>query len=443
MAARIFGFSATLWGGALLLPGKALFATDLIAPGIHAKAAAGGGQTVSRGSASIFFNPANLIFAKHIEPSLDVSIAKVSYTYAFSDAEVYPDPVTLSATSPPITAGVAIRLVPNFAFGASLVPTGSGAGRVVKGVPLFIPGANAYPQNGEVVDIFVAESGFRLAAGSALRLADSFILGLGVIYMNDTLKQYQVAKVDEEPFLDIKNKGTATQFVTGLRSELFDRRVAAALSLKSAVQKKYKGDYLLDLSNGKDANIDFEPTETMDYLPLTVGLGLETKMGPVGLFLDYVREQWSGGRKLMRRGLPNDPLTVDLVDTNNICAGLKFWPGEAHMLMVSVGIHGANVGDGSDLGTADTATGLKVVQDEESTQDPVDETALGMSFGNLEGIKRTVLAGGYRLRIAGRGYFEMAAQLQRGKRTVPEGFSQEGTHSLQVLLASAGIGYGF
>ena len=426
-------------GYASLVSTQPAQAIDLFLPGIQPKAGSGAGQTVSRGASALFFNPANLIFAKHIEPTLDVSFAKLTYTYLHTDEDKYPDEVALSTTATPVTAGLALRLIPNFAFGFAVFPTGIGETRTVKNVPLFVPGLNQYPPNGKLVDIATAESSLKIAGGAALRLGSSFVLGLSTIFMHDKNKQYQVALPDEEPFLDVKNQGSFTQFVGGLRGEVFDRRLAIGLSFKSPVTKKYKGDYVFDFSLGKDPPVE-KLTETTEYLPLTVGFGLEGRFSMVGLFVDYVNEQWSKGRSLMRRGLENDPTEVDLKNTNNISAGIKLWTGESHMLTVSIGLHGANIGDGSEFPAKDQ-TGFRLTQD--AAEGKGDTAIGGMSFGNLEGIPRTVMSGGYRLKISGHGYAEFAGQYQKGHRIVPIGYSQEGLHSLQIAMLSAGIGYGF
>ena len=429
-----------LGGGSVGLTAESARASDIIPPGIHAKAGAGGGQTLSRGPAAIFINPANLIFAKHIEPSIDVSVAKLTYSYAHTDKEKYPAMVSFTSVAPSVTAGAGIRLIPNFAFGFAVSPTNIGAGKVVKGVPLYLPGVNTSRRNDGLVDLSIAESGIRIAGGLALKLADPFIVGAGVILTNETLRQFQVAYADEEPYFDLKNKGSSTQFIGGIRSELLDRRLAMALSVKTAVQKKYKGDYFYDTSDKPDSNIEFLPSESIEYLPMTIGFGLESKMGPFGVFLDFTREQWSNGRKIVRFGISDDPLVVDLIDTNNISTGIKLWPAESHMLMGSVGIHGANRGNGTEISPPTSPPQLRNLTMDEA---PSDDAIGGMSFGDLQAIRRMIFAGGYRLRLSGHGYIELAAQMQTGKRTIPEGFPQQGDHTLQVFMGSAGLSFGF
>ena len=412
-------------------------ATDIIVPGIQPKAGSGAGQTVSRGASALFFNPANLIFAKHIEPTVDISYARITYTYLHTNEDRYPDEVAYSTKATPVTVGLALRLIPNFAAGIAIFPTGAGETRLVKNVPLFVPGLNSYPPNGRLVDIATAESGLKIAGGAAVRLGSSFVLGLSTIFMQDKFKQYQVALPEEEPYLDVKNQGSFTQFVGGMRAEVLDRRLAMALSFKTPVTKKYKGDFIIDTSYGKKPPAE-GPLETTEYLPMAIGFALEGRMGAIGLFVDLVNEQWSKGRTLVKRGFQNDPGAIDLKDTNNIAAGIKLWPGEAHMLTISYGIHGSNIGDGSQISNSG-GNNLNLIQNAQAEDDKVG----GMTFGNLEGIPRTIMAGGYRYKISGRGYVELAGQYQKGHRIVPVDYAQEGLHSLQITMGSVGVGYGF
>ena len=60
-----------------------------------------------------------------------------------------------------------------------------------------------------------------------------------------------------------------------------------------------------------------------------------------------------------------------------------------------------------------------------------------------EAIPRTIFSGGYRYKLSGTGYLELGGSYQNGSRVVPEGFHQEGTYTLRVLMLSFGIAYGF
>jgi hypothetical protein len=397
-------------------------ATELLFPGIQPKVSAGGGQTVSRGPASLFYNPANLIFSKFIEPYIDVSLANVTYQYQHTDTEKY-DPVVVGVTAPPVTVGAGFRPVPSFAMGVAFFPTGSGAVQLVESVPLDVGSGNI-----QLTDIITKKSGSKLAAGAAFRFAFPFTVGAGLIRTSEQT-QLQIFPVEsEEALFDAAYQGNANQFLVGARSELVDRYLVVALSYRTAAQVNYAGDVGSSLNNG-----EFVAYEGVGYLPGAIGFGAETRFSSVGLFLDYVRETWSGARTVYRNGLSDSNVDeYDYIDTNNIALGLKWWMAPKHMIEVAFGSHGANIGDGTE-----TVEGAGLQDDEE------DLKIAGPTFGNTDAIPRTIFSGGYRAKITGNGYFQLGAQYQTGSRVVPEGFGQEGQYTLRVILLSLGLAYGF
>lgn len=408
---------------AFALQWSSSFATELLFPGIQPKVSAGGGQTVSRGPASLFYNPANLIFSKFIEPYLDVSLASVTYQYQHTDTEQY-EPVVVGVTAPPVTVGVGFRPVPSFAMGVAFFPTGSGAVQLVESVPLHVGKGNY-----QLTDIITKKSGSKIAAGAAFRFAFPFTIGAGLIRTTEQT-QLQIFPVEsEEALFDAAYQGNANQFLVGARSELVDRYLVIALSYRTAAQIQYAGDVGSSLNGG-----EFVDFEGVGYLPGAIGFGAETRFGSIGLFLDFVRETWSGARTVYRNGLSDQDIDeYDYIDTNNFSLGLKWWVAPKHMLEVAFGSHGGNIGDGSEV--ADT--GAELQDDEEDLQ------IAGPTFGSTDAISRTIFSGGYRAKITGNGYFQFGAQYQTGSRVVPEGFGQEGQYSLRVILISLGLAYGF
>jgi hypothetical protein len=404
-----------------LLAGEAN-GTDLIFPGIQPKISAGAGQTVSRGPAALFYNPANLIFSKFIEPYADISFAKVSYQYQHTDVESY-DPAVIDVTAPPITIGVGFRPIPSFALGVAFFPTGSGAIQLIEAVPIHLQGG-VY----KLSDIVNKQTGNKIAAGAAFRFAFPFTIGLGLIRTSEET-QTQIFPVEsEEALFDAAYVGSANQFLVGMRSELFDRYLVLALSYRTASEKKYVGDIITSLEPGV-AN-EFEG---VGYAAGAIGFGAETRLSSIGLFFDFVRETWSGGRTVFKRGFGTEPDEYDFIDSNNISLGLKWWVAPKHMLQVAFGSHGANIGDGTEVVASDTE-----LQDEEGSV-----VIGGPSFGSLDAIPRTIFSGGYRGKITGNGYFQTGAHYQTGTRIVPEGFGQEGQYTLNVILLTLGLAYGF
>ena len=402
-----------------LLAGEAR-ATDLIFPGIQTKISAGAGQTVSRGPAALFYNPANLIFSKYIEPYADISFAKVSYQYQHTEVDTY-DPAVIDVTAPPITFGIGFRPVPSFALGVAFFPTGSGAIQLIESVPIHL-------QNGiyKLSDVVNKQTGSKIAAGAAFRFAFPFTIGLGLIRTSEDT-QTQIFPVEsEEALFDAAYAGSANQFLLGMRSELFDRYLVLALSYRTAAEKKYVGDIITSLAAGEKNEF-----QGVGYAAGAIGFGAETRFSSFGLFFDFVRETWSGGRTVFKRGFGPEPDEYDFIDSNNISLGLKWWVATKHMIQVAFGSHGSNIGDGTAV------TEGSELQDEESV------VIGGPAFGSLDAIPRTIFSGGYRGKITGNGYFQTGVHYQTGTRIVPEGFAQEGQYTLKVILLTLGLAYGF
>lgn len=403
-----------------LLAGEAR-GTDLIFPGIQPKISAGAGQTVSRGPAALFYNPANLIFSKFIEPYADISFAKVSYQYQHTEVDTY-DPAVIDVTAPPITIGIGFRPIPSFALGVAFFPTGSGAIQLIESVPIHLQGG-VY----KLSDVVNKQAGNKIAAGAAFRFAFPFTVGLGLIRTSEDTQTQIFPAESEDALFDAAYAGSANQFLVGMRSELFDRYLVLALSYRTAGEKKYKGDIITSLAPGVKNEF-----EGVGYAAGAIGFGAETRFSSFGLFFDFVRETWSGGRTVFKRGFGPEPEEYDFIDSNNFSLGLKWWVAPKHMLQVAFGSHGANMGDGSEVKAS------AELQDEGGSG-----VIGGPSFGSLEAIPRTIFSGGYRAKITGNGYLETGAHYQTGTRIVPEGFAQEGQYKLTVILLTIGLAYGF
>lgn len=408
-------------------------AAELIPPGIAPKVSAGAGETVSRGPSALFYNPANLIFAKFFEPYLDVSLAKITYTYQHTRDDKY-DPVVVDVTVPPVTGGIALRPIPMLAFGVAFMPTSSGAEQNIPNVPIFQGKDLGYGR----MNVAKKDSGMKIAAGAAVRFAFPFSVGAGLVRTSQRTQLF-LTPVDEEgveadeALVDALYGGAANQYVVGIRSEIVDRGLVVAASYRTAATLAYLGDVLVNTS----PEADYEPYEGVDYLPAAVGVGAEARFGPVGAFVDFVHEFWAPGRTLANRGVGDEYDEVDYLDVNNICVGAKAWVAKKHMLAAAFGLYGSNLGDGTEVGTTEP--------DEVTLADGADAepSIAGMQFGSLDAIARQVVSGGYRYKLSGMGYFELAAHMQSGTRVVPEGFAQEGSYSLRVLMGSAGIALGF
>lgn len=398
-------------------------AGEFAAFGVQPKISAGAGQTVSRGPTALFYNPANLIFAKFLEPDFDIGFAKVTYTYQHTDTETYA-PAVQDSMRPLVTAGLGFRPLPSFALGVALCPLANDAATKVSGVAFEVT-----PGTYKAMEVARKDTTLIAAGGAAFRIVDALTLGAGVNYQSDK-NAVLVQEDGADPYIDALYAGSSMQFLLGVRSELFERYLVFALSYKSAVTEKYRGNILI---NKDPSTSDYETYGGVGYKPAVIGFGAEARLGSFALFVDVTHAAWSSGKSIYKRGYGQDPGSVEFVDTNDFAGGLKFWPAPTHMLEIAFGMLSANVGNGSEI-TA-TSGGTTTVADEERVG--------GVEYGQLEAIGRMVFAGGYRYKITGNGYFAFGGHYETGSRTVPEGYSGEGTYQLKVLLATAGLAYGF
>jgi hypothetical protein len=415
-------------------------AVEVIFPGIQPKVSSGAGQTTSRGATALFYNPANLIMSKFIEPVLDVSYATVDYTYTHTDTDSFPDPAAVKVATPLATVGVSLRPIEELAIGVAFLPTGTGELQLIESVPQEL-NLGTY----ELVDIENKQTSSKLAAGVAFRPVFPIAIGAGLIRTQEKFETLVYRQSDDEvPAVDALYGGAFMQYVVGARSELLDRALVLAVSYKTAVTKEYTGDiaYGLDGQAG-----EYQVFEGVGYAPATIGAGVEARFGIIGVFGEVLIEQWSAGRTLVKRGIGlEEPPEKDFKDTTNFAGGIKFWVAPKHMLEASFAIYGSNVGDGlreeDEEGPEDELLRMKL-QDDDEEAGPRDNDVAGVGFGDLEAIPRTVFGGGYRMKLQDHGYLQLGAQYQTGTREVPEDLDGEGSYSLTVLALSAGIAFGF
>jgi|GEM_PF-1858184 len=418
--------------------------SEIVPPGIHAKTDAGAGQTGSRGPSAVFFNPANMIYARRFEPYADVSFLSLNYTYTHTDAKF--TPTTIAVNAPPVTLGATVRLVPSFALGVTFVPLGTGTKTKIENVPIKLP----LGENSDFVALNITRGStmYKLGVGAAYRIAYPFTVGVGLLRTSEASTLVITdPKNEESPIVDAQFKGAFHQFVFGARSEVASRKFVLAGSYRTATTMAYAGDIAI---NGGE----FTPYEGAGYLPAVLGLGIEGRLGNFGIFGDYTREFWSAARTVVKMGVEGEPTETDFLDTNSIVGGARFWFGK-NSITGAFGYLTPNVGQGTeDPNASSSGDGLlkSKLQDDggdgdsdgngEESQDAV-AAINGMSFGNMDGLIRMVFSGGYRYHLSGHGYAQGGLYYLTGNRTIPEGFSGEGTYSLRIILASVGFAYGF
>ncbi len=411
-------------------------AAAIVPPGVHAKAGAGAGQTISRGPVSILYNPANLIYCKWIEPYLDVGFASVSYQYQPIDENF--EATGFKQSGPPVTFGLGFRPIPSLSLGFVYVKPISGSYAAL--VPMNLDGTLA------AYDVRVTRAKTQMAFGAAFRLAHPLTIGVGMA-LNTDKQANQYLDESAEAVVDERYEASYSQIYAGLRSELIDRALVLAISYRTSAPITYTGNSFLATTESED----YEEFEGTNFAPSAIGFGAESRFGMFGGYVDVVMEQWSAGRSFVRRGFPDDPFKTDLVDTTNVSAGLKIWAAPKHMLQLGFGVYPSNIGDG--VVVDDTAASLNsevsqqkiaattMIQDDEDLED--DGSIAGVQFGDPNAIAKTTFSAGYRAKITGHGYFHSGFQMTSGSRTVAEGFDGEGQFTLSVMVVGLGVAFGF
>ena len=437
-ASRLLNIAArSLIGSAWFAFCVPAYGSELIAPGIQPKVEAGAGQTGTRGSSSLFHNPANIVYSRPVEPYFDISYASVSYIYTHPDAKF--DPVRVNVIAPPVTLGIAMKPMRRFAFGLAAVPLGDGTPQKIERVPLRLPlggDDRTLPLNVET-----SQKAWEIAAGGAWRFDEVFTLGLGLVHSRETTRLRVTDPRDETtPTLDAQYGGAFNQYVLGARSELVDRRLVLGGSYRTPVVKRFNGDYATASSPGS-----FEPWRGADYAPAELSLAGEYRVRRTTIFGEYARTFWSGGRDEVGRGLPDEAEEADLRDTNTVIVGGRYAVLPRQLLLGAIGLYGANVGDGTPLplSGADATGGTGESGDAAATLPSGKGQVSGVQFGNLDALPRRVISGGWRLGVPEHGYVTGGVQYATGTRSVPEGRSGEGTYGLRVVLLSVGGAWGF
>jgi len=337
-------------------------------------------------------------------------------------------------SAPPVTLGASIRLIPAFTFGLALVPLGTGAVTKIENVPIKLPLGN----NSDYVALNISRGStmYKLGIGAAYRISHSFTVGGGLLRTSEASALVITdPKNEETPIVDAQYNGAFHQFVVGARSEIVGRKFVLAGSYRTGTAMAYGGDIAL---NGGE----YVPYTGVGYMPSVLGLGVEGRFGRFGVFADYTREFWSSARAVVKMGVDGEAGETDYIDTNNVVGGARIW-FRKHSITGAFGYLSPNVG----LGTEDpNAAASGEARPGRQLQDGATEETVavnGMSFGNMDGLTRTVFSGGYRYRLTERGYVQAGIYYLTGTSTVPEGYSGEGFYSLRVILASAGVAYGF
>jgi hypothetical protein len=389
----------------------AIFSTDLRAQaflfsGASSTFESGLSQTNTRGAVAVANNPANTIITKRIELYGDFSLVNFDYQYSRPGYA----PVGIKATAPPINFGVSFKPNSKIAMGVFMTPRPAVAPQVVKNVPQDLSGEVT------VVDIEAKQGSFITAFGLGFKVNNNLAIGFsGIETAEDSQLIVRDAGTtdDKNALLGMRLQGSFVQFLIGFRS-MPSRQLTLAGSYKTAVAKKYSGTLII--KGDQDDRVNRK-----GYAPGVISLGAEYRLGVPVVFGEMRREMWSAGASSFSSGLPGAPSKTALQDTFILVAGGRFKLRETQVASASLGMYGANVGNGTP--TSKTATSNAVA---------------GPQFGDFDSMNRTMFSVSYRY-IAKKLDIMGGLNFISGSRNVPENYPGAGRYSLTVLTLGAGV----
>ena len=398
-----------------------MYAQSFVYPGINAIIDSGAGQIHTRGAEAVFANPANIIFSKKFELYGDVSLLKVNYTYKHIN-EKY-DPVTVNVSAPPVDLGFSYKPSSRFSFGLLVIPKGSGSVQKIEKVPQKNPIIN----DGSYLlyNIESGSSGYQLGLGMSAKITKDWFIGLAVNRFSEknTLLVSDALSDGSLPTIDATFAGDFNQFLLGTRLEMLKKKWILAGTYKTSVTKTYQGTLGGAIAANKSSDYP-----GVGYIPAAISLGTEVIADRVGLMGEVQYVQWSAAKSVAKPFTEQSASTTDYVDTLNFIGGIRYYQ-KLTVFSGSFAYYPANVGYGTES--------LPNVAGNPATD------VTGVSFAQFDNFTRYVFATGVRHRWGKTAFIFGGINYQTASRSVNEGFSGEGNHSLTVYQLACGGGYKF
>ncbi len=400
---------------------QSLFGQSFVYPGIDGISSSGAGQVYTRGAEAAFYNPANIIFSKRFEIYGDVSFLKVNYTYKHIN-EKY-DPVNINVTAPPVDLGFTFKPNSRVSFGLLLIPKGTGSAQKIEKVPQKNPVVN----DGTYLlyNIESGSAGYQAGLGASVKITKQWFLGLSVnrISEKNTLIVTDAASDGSVPTIDASFGGDFNQFLIGTRLQFAKNKWTLAGTYKTSVTKTYQGTL-----GGAIAGKQAKDYSGVGYIPSAVSLGTEVIVQKVGIMGEYQFSQWSAANSVVKPFTPQATATTDYHDTHSFVGGIRYYLKKT-VLAGSFGYYPANVGYGTE-----SLPNVPAKPDTDVT---------GVGFAQFDNFSRFVFATGLRHSLSKAGFIFGAFNYQNASRSVNEGYSGEGDHSLTVYQLTFAGGYKF
>ena len=388
------------------------FANDFLYTGTEVKGSAGAGITQSRGSASLDYNPSNMMFTKNLSLRLDISSLDLKHGYIPDDPAREKTSFEVRAIPPSLGLVYQFKQV---ALGVSFIPTGAGEREFTLSQETDL---GAIP-----VRVVSNQASYRLSAAVAARVNSLLSLGAAVQNLSES-SSTQVFLADNsipilpegEMVIDTEEQGNFFRILLSTKLNL-SKRWELNLVYKNQVQKDYDGQ-AYSLLEGSE----YKETSKVGFLPNEYGVGLSLQLKKLALFGEFRYLSYSQGRAIQNDGLSqNEEDELDLIDVIELAVGIKAKVFKRTKVSLAYAYLPKNIGDGS-----------------EGTSEQVDYKVLGPNVGDFKAINRSVLAAGLVYKINPKIRMLSSLNFVSGKRVVDEAYANSGRYDLDIVEISFG-----
>ncbi|MEY4630437.1 MAG: hypothetical protein RIQ81_557 [Pseudomonadota bacterium] len=391
--------------GACLPPASQAHAQNVIPvrPGASNNGQASLGVVNGEEPHAVFTNPANLRVRGSLDSWNEITVMGLRTTYE-NDAF---EPFTFSLLVPLPAAGFAVKITEYASFGAAITPTGIGTKSTIHNVPYQLSADNY-----ATTDVHARITGFNAAIGGNLHFGETIAAGVSLVnswdkkQVNTQIVAQETGEISEAGDVDISGFNWNT--LIGLRMNT----VAGTLALTALPAKVYRSSGEITSADvDQEGEITTRPMEKRDFSPFTLGAGYAISIGSWTLSAEYLRKHFSDGSDQETPYSPSDPVTVNLKDTEEFSAGVRIGISSDSWVRAGYAFRQGKLGHGEFSGGQD------------------ERGVFGMRFGELEGLDRQTVAGGYGYE-SGAWLFDTFTSVTWGSAMVPEDKRNSGSYTM-------------
>lgn len=364
--------------------------------GSSTKGYADSGETISRGSEAISYNPANITEVSGIEPQCGISFLSLKYTYTYEGE----GPVAINRTTPSYFLGLTIPVKKIMTIGAFYLPLpGQAYNASLDNVPT--RKATSTPMLVHIDQKGLA--GYHAGIGFASEVRPNLSFGLGLLQNENGFERNVYHQLLTIKLQTTHQKTTETLINAGARFEIHNMTVGVSSIL-----------YGMQARQGTEETWALFSTNSVDLhkntkYPLNLSTGLQGHVQQTRLFGEASYYNWSS--------LTSNE--TDVVDTFSyiIAADHKL---SRYVVSLGYGYFPAYQGGGRV-----------------SSASPDGQETAGLNIGEIDGVNRNELALGIHF-FAWSINFDSYVNYQTGRRHIGADGIAAGEHTLEVY--EIGIG---